>query len=422
MTRSPQKAFTALVLALCLLILGCTFALLAPAVQAAAPETAALTLEQAEAEFDDRLRQTQKRLSLYNKTHEIATHRDRHWNAKIMKWKVERVAGDRVYVSINFEIGRWGPKSGSALFHLQWTADGFQFVGHGPMPKRDDVPGVLATSQERGCIYNYFATRPCTDTVRLWQEFTEVHGLEMDGDSAKILQAYKHHDFDTGDRLMARARGLPPPQGRSVFALQDEVAALDLGRYQRNPEQPCDFSPYGPRPCPEVLPIFEDFMARHGLESDRRSAAMFESFANGDFRRADTIYALAKGYPVPAYGYIPTGIAREVAERWMELDRMNKGPETPCDYNPYGTRPCVEMVALWHDFAERYQLADTKETANILQAYAEGDYKQADQLFAQAKGISLDLLLEAAGVPTDDLVIEVYPGRKQLLQLKQTGS
>ena len=80
------------------------------------------------------------------------------------------------------------------------------------------------------------------------------------------------------------------------------------------------------------------------------------------------------------------------------------------------------MVSLWRDFAARYALDDRAEHARIFQAYAEGDYRAADQLFAQAKGVSLEQFLEASGVPTEGLVIEVYPGRKQLLLRGVTGS
>ncbi|MEM7172452.1 MAG: hypothetical protein AAF530_19950, partial [Pseudomonadota bacterium] len=68
--------------------------------------------------------------------------------------------------------------------------------------------------------------------------------------------------------------------------------------------------------------------------------------------------------------------------------------------------------AQWLDFAARYGLEDSRENAEIFQAYTEGTYKVADQLLAQAKGVTHEQLLEAAGVPRDDLIIEVYPGHR----------
>jgi hypothetical protein len=255
--------------------------------------------------------------------------------------------------------------------------------------------------------------------VRRWREFTAFHDLEMTPETAAIFQAYKHHDVETGNRLMARARGLPVPSGESVFGLQSEVSAMSLGRFQRNPDNPCDLNPYGTRPCPEIFKVYRAFLERHGLPDDQRSAAMLKSYADGDFRRADVIYALAKGLDVPAYGYIPSGLAADVAS--LNLGRF-QNPRNPCDLTPYGPRPCLEVVSLWRDFAERYGLADSDQHARVFQAYAEGDYRAADQLFAQAKGVSLEQFLEASGVPTKGLVIEVYPGRKQLLLRGVTGS
>ena len=146
---------------------------------------------------------------------------------------------------------------------------------------------------------------------------------------------------------------------------------------------------------------------------------MLKSYADGDFRRADVIYALAKGLDVPAYGYIPSGLAADVAT--LNLGRY-QNPSNPCDLTHYGPRPCLEVISLWRDFAGRYGLGDSAENARVFQAYAEGDYRAADQLFAQAKSVSLEQLLEASGVPTEGLVIEVYPGRKQLLHRGVTGS
>lgn len=388
----------------------------------AEPQTAAAPHSDADAEryFNDRIRDLQKNLSAYNKRAGIAVHRDSHWEAKIIRWHIESVEGNRVFAAINFEVGRWGPQPGSALFELQWRGDNLEIVGHGAMPKSvASGSQVLGYDDDAGCVYNYYAARPCLDTMRRWRDFTEFHGLEMTPETAVIFQAYKHNDVATGDRLMAQARGLPAPDGDSAFGLQREVTALKLGRYRRNLENPCDLNPYGTRPCPEIFKHYRDFIARHDLPDDKRSAAMLEAYSNGDFRQADVAYALAKGLDVPAYGYIPTGLAREVAT--LNLSRYQNF-NNPCDLSPYGARPCLEVLQLWQDFAARYALEDSADNARIFAAYAEGDYRVADQLFAQAKGVSLEQLHEAAGVPTKGLVIEVYPGRKQLLLRGITGS
>lgn len=386
----------------------------------AAPAGASHSQEEAERYFNENLRSLQEKVGSYNKRKRIIVDANGHWNAQIVDWRIERLEGDRVFAAINYNVGRWSPESGSNLFELQWQGDELNIVGHGAMTKKAaSGTRVLGYDDEAGCVYNYYAARPCLDTMRRWRDFTSFHGLEMTPETAVIFQAFKHNDLETGKRLMARARGLPTPNGDSVFDLQGEVTKLNLRRYQRRADNPCDLNPYGARPCPEILQKYRAFIARHDLPDDRRSAAMLEAYSKEDFRRADVIYALAKGLDVPAYGYIPTGLAAEVAN--LNLSRY-QNLANPCDLTPYGARPCLQVVELWRDFADRYALSDSAENARIFAAYAEGDYKAADQLFAQAKGVSLEQLLEASGVPTKGLVIEVYPGRKQLLLRGVTGS
>jgi len=127
---------------------------------------------------------------------------------------------------------------------------------------------------------------------------------------------------------------------------------------------------------------------------------MFEAYAHGDFKRADVIYALAKGLPVPAYGYIPTGIAAEIAALGLERPSEQSNPDHACENNPYASKPCLNSLQVWRDFAERYQLEDNPDNARLFQAYSEGDYRLGDQLMAEAKGVSLEQLHEAAGVPS----------------------
>jgi len=137
---------------------------------------------------------------------------------------------------------------------------------------------------------------------------------------------------------------------------------------------------------------------------------MFESYTKDDYRRADVIYALASGKPVPAYGYLPTGVARDPSVASALRIKSSVGRKIPCDISPYGRRPCPGTARLWREFAATYELADTAQSARIFAAYAEGEVKQGDQLLAAAKGVSLEQLQEAAGQPQGGLVIEVYLG------------
>ena len=422
--RSIVLGTAAYCLALSMVAIAAVSAAYAQSTEIPTADAAALDQSGAVAEaqnwFESNVRGITRVLADYNKRTQFLVHSERQWNIKITSWKIHRVEAGRVFAAVNIEIGRWNQTTAGALFELLREGDRYSILGHGPIPKSESGQGMLATSQNLGCVYNYFSPRPCIGTLRIWREFTELHGLEMDGQSAKILQAYKHHDFETGNRLMARAQGLPDPGGASVFGLQADVTALNLGQYQRNPKTPCDLNPYGVRPCPEVQQIFEDFAARRGLPATQQTANMFEAYGNNDFRRADVSYALAKGLPVPAYGFIPTGVAREVAA--LNLSQYQTNLKSPCDLNPYGVKPCLQTIEIWRDFAERYQLADNQRNAAIFQAYANGEFKQGDQLLAQAKGVSLEQLLEASGVPTEGLVIEVFPGRKQFLLRHLTGT
>ena len=90
--------------------------------------------------------------------------------------------------------------------------------------------------------------------------------------------------------------------------------------------------------------------------------------------------------------------------------RQLLGRKEPCDLSPYGVRPCPETPRLWREFAATYELEDSAAGARIFAAYAEGSFRRGDQLLAAAKGVSLEQLQEAAGIPRTGLVIEVYPG------------
>ena len=350
------------------------------------------------------------------------------WNIGSLFWDVEEVIGDRVLLVIRYGVGRayWEVRRNAALFELRWKDDALEIVGHGPVPKSASgrtgwIGDADAGIRGKRCVYNYYAPRPCIDTVRRWTEFAAFNDLPLNQETAVIFQAYRHNATTMGDRLLARFRGEPDPTGESDFDLQAEVDAMDLRRYQETSEVACDLNPYGPRPCAEIVRKFKSFARRHDLPVNRSTGAMFEAYVNGDFRRADTLYAFAKGLPVPAYGYVPTGIARDSA--LAALRDTSAGAEIDsCTHNPYDTKPCLDSTQHWRDFAARYQLEDNAQNARIFAAYADGQMKLGDRLFAQAKGVSLDQLLEAAGVPAEGLVIEVYPGRRQQMRMGITGS
>ncbi|MEM7227104.1 MAG: hypothetical protein AAF495_29320 [Pseudomonadota bacterium] len=354
----------------------------------------------------------------YNEDKRVARFKWDSWQVALTRWTIERLDGDRVFLAIDYGVGSSTQKApASALFELQWVGDDLAFVGHQPAQKRRVAArGGPDPTEENKCIFNYYSPRPCIDVKRKWQEFAALHELPMNEESAAILQAYKQLDYDRGDRLMAGAKGLALPQETSAFSLQAEVTRMNLPRSGGEAEA-CTWNPFGPNPCPGAHQTFRTFAARHGLEPNAQSARMFEAYTRGDFKTGDVIYALAKNLEVPAYGHIPSAAARDLATLWPELTRISRaGEEGGCEIDPHAPRPCEGAVRLWRDFAERYDLEDTAANARIFAAYAQGDLEAGDSYLADAKGVTLDQLMEASGIPTRKLTIEVYPGWRQMLR------
>ncbi|MEM7170087.1 MAG: hypothetical protein AAF530_07940, partial [Pseudomonadota bacterium] len=348
--------------------------------------------DQVERYLEDNDRDLSRKLTRYNEEHRINTTNSNDWKVSYWNWKVDLLEEDRVFLYVNYAIGptKWNPAWAKALFELQWRDGELEFVGHQTQKeleaaKADPSESVGGPPPNDKCTHNYFDPHPCLDTHRIWKEFVEFHDFEQTRESAAIFQAYKEHNVGEGDRLMARARGLPDPAGKSAFGLLDDVRALNLDMYRGRQEAPCGFNIFLDRPCPGAKELFEAFLEKHGLEPNLRTASMFAAYAEGDFRTADTQYAMEKGLPVPAYGYQPTGVARDVAGMGLN-PRITR--EQACSYNPYAALPCLDSKAQWLDFAARYGLEDSRENAEIFQAYTEGTYKVADQLLAQAKGVT----------------------------------
>ncbi len=391
--------------------LSCAFAaslLLACLWPAAAQQP--MSFEELEAYLEENRPDLRRKLRRYNEANRLTISQDGHTDIDSMLWKIERLDGDRVFLVIVYDVGKrgWNKSRGAQLFELVWRDGELAFVGHSPPPRGAGITGGWLGESGR-CIDNYYAPTPCPGTLRRWSEFAEFHGLPMTPETAAVFQAYRQHDVTTGDRLLARARGEPDPTGESVFPLQAEIQALDPRRYEGPPDNPCSIDPYGPRPCVELLPKFKEFAERHGLPPNRATGKMFEAYAFNDFPKADTLYALAKNLPVPKYGYVSTGIGRDAALAGMRMPQ--DGEAGGCSFNPYDPKPCLESLQAWRDFAARYELEDNAANASIFAAYAEGDLKAGDRLFASAKGVALDQLLEASGLAPKGLVIEVYPSR-----------
>ncbi len=71
-------------------------------------------------------------------------------------------------------------------------------------------------TEPRVCVHNYFAPRPCLSTVSTWRQFAGQQGLAYDRVSAEIFQAYAEWNFDYGDRLLAKAKGVDAAQVKGI--------------------------------------------------------------------------------------------------------------------------------------------------------------------------------------------------------------
>ena len=169
----------------------------------------------------------------------------------------------------------------------------------------------------------------------------------------------------------------------SYFAdVAREIA--DLGLAAGHDDRECFHNYHSPNPCIESIPLFEQFAVRHGFELSVDAAYMFQAFVRGEYGRADRLYARAKGYTLPTY----EGIGTEVAALGLR-DHMAGGNDYPrCDYNYYSPNPCIGVIRLWQDFAERHGIGLSRTSADMFEAYVEGAYRRGDRLYRAAKGIA----------------------------------
>ena len=169
----------------------------------------------------------------------------------------------------------------------------------------------------------------------------------------------------------------------SYFAdIAREVAALGLKPGKDDRE--CQHNYHSPNPCIESIALFERFIEQHGIEKSVNAAYMFQAFVRGEYGRADRIYAHAKGYTLPKY----EGIGTEIAALGLR-DHMNGGNNYPrCDYNYYSPNPCPGVIRLWQDFAERHGVGLSRASADMFEAYVEGNYRRGDRLYRAATGIA----------------------------------
>ncbi len=240
------------------------------------------------------------------------------------------------------------------------------------------------------CQHNYYAGYPCRGSISLWREFADRNGLGRDRRSASIFEAYIRRDYRLGDRLYAKAKGykLPPHGGYEGPGL--EIMALGL-QPDTDKEGACQNNPFSSNACRGVKRLWKAFAKKHGMPENRRSAAAFQAYVNGDFVAADRIYADMTGRRV-FYERVYSNIGREAQEARWEADRgIGKAA---CQANYFADNPCKKTVRMWKAFAKKHNLKLDRKSAAMFQAYAEGDYERGDELYAAQKHISVEELVE----------------------------
>ncbi len=253
---------------------------------------------------------------------------------------------------------------------------------------------VVDSGRDNDCVHNYYSWNPCLKSIKFWRAFAERHGLAEDRISAKIFEAYVRRDYRLADKLYARAKGyeLPPHGGYEGPGL--EVLDLKLPP-EDNQEQGCENNPYGANPCKGIAEAWEVFAAKHGLPRNRRGATVFQAYVNGDFVKGDRLYASLTGTHTQ-YEIVHSGIGDEILALGIGISTTERDA---CDIDPYGFNPCNGAIRILREFAARHGMEVNRQTAKLMSAYANGDYERGDTLYASAKGITVDQLLDQRHVP-----------------------
>lgn len=280
---------------------------------------------------------------------------------------------------------------------------------------RLQVIGRLQDESEVGCSRDYTAPNPCSQVKKVLDEIIEKHGLPADVSTVVMLNAYAEGEYEKADKLYAAARG---------YALPDHLAddpgsgtAAAIASYGVRPkisdDTSCTNDPMGSKPCPEVVTAFNAFTREHGLPANAQTAKMFAAFADGDRERGERLYAALTG-DASAIAETPNELLAEVRSYGVPVE---EGTDTACRNNYYAAKPCPRAVSAWRAFARQHDLELNQQTADLFQAYVEGDTVTGDKLYAAAKGISVaELLYERGAIKEDPGVEPLYvpihpPGR-----------
>ncbi len=266
------------------------------------------------------------------------------------------------------------------------------------------------TGRDVGCVNNVFAQNPCPEIVSAWYSFTRKHDLPRNAQTARMLRSYIERDFKTADRIYAQTKGYSLPEELQVpSGVASTVTKLGVRRAEGR-DVACSNDPLSAKPCPKAVSAWKAFAREHGLALNAQSARMFEAYVEGRTREADRLFASAK----KSKDKEPDNeLVAEV--RTYGVKRRSGMEVGECENNYYAVNPCLEAVQAWRHFARKHGLDLNKQSADLFEAYIEGNPVQGDKLYAAAKGLSISELLEKRGYenvsasPSNRLYVPIFP-------------
>jgi hypothetical protein len=154
-----------------------------------------------------------------------------------------------------------------------------------------------------------------------------------------------------------------------------------------------------PKPCPDLQAALDQIIQENGLPATPQTITMLQAYAEGDWMKADRLYAAAKGYELPDHlkEKAADSLAREVAAFGV---RGEVRDDVSCKNDVFAPKPCPEAVRAFKQFARENGLPETRSTAQMFYAYVEGDKETGDELYAFLSG-------KTAGQPRNELLAEV---------------
>ncbi len=277
-----------------------------------------------------------------------------------------------------------------------------------------DVAGLKVpqeSSLDVACINEIYAQNPCPAFVAAFYAFTKKHDLPRNRATSRMLRAYIDRDFKTADRIYAQTKGYTLPEERHApRGISASVRKFGVPRSDGR-DTACSNDVLSPKPCPKAVRAWQQFAEEHGLPLNKSTARMFEAYVEGRFREADKLYASAKEqYKEPPRNEVHADV------RGYGVRRRSGLEVGECENNYYAAFPCLDAVRAWRHFADKHGLDLNKQSADLFEAYVEGDPVKGDKLYAAAKGITISELLEGRGYEVDPpsgggtrLYVPIYP-------------